>query len=132
MNYKKEKKRLAHQYKKLKENISSKQSHYIDETESRTQRERQKLNYMSIDLRNNSKNKNEQKGMQTPIDIISNRNLKRAETSKKCNRPSIQQQKKICSKFQDYPNQSWIIQGKYIDFGDSNSKSVGYFQNIKL
>jgi hypothetical protein len=35
MNYKKEKKILAHQYKILKENISSKQSHYIDETESR-------------------------------------------------------------------------------------------------
>jgi hypothetical protein len=54
---------------------------------------------MSIDLRNNSKNKNEQKGMQTPIDCISNKYLKRAETSKKFNRPSIQQHKKISSKF---------------------------------
>ena len=87
---------------------------------------------MSIDLKNNSQNKNEQIRIQTPIDNTSNKiqKKKRAETSKRHNRLTIQQLKKISNKFRDFPNQknSWIIQGKYIDFGDSNQKSIIYFQ----
>jgi hypothetical protein len=46
---------------------------------------------------------------------------KRAETSKRHNRLTIQQLKKLSNKFKEFPNQknSWIIEGKYIDFGDS-------------
>lgn len=87
---------------------------------------------MSIDLKNNAQNNIDQIRIQTPIDNISNKisKKKRAETSKRHNRLTIQQLKKLPNKLNEFPNQknSWIIQGKYIDFGDSNQKSIIYFQ----